>query len=267
MRRKLIPVVLGLAALPAMIAPVRATNYQDLWWNPNESGWGVQIVQQADTLFLTWFIYDSAGRPTWVVSDSVARLLVPPPQGTTIYRGRVVAATGTFFGAPSWSPITPRVVGAEVTLTFSDARTGTITYTVDGTTVTKPITRQTLANIDLTGTYYGGIAKSGSGCVTPALNGSSVDTTTYSVTHSPATASITINEVGGGLCRFTGTTQQYGSILEGGGRYTCGSGLGGTGAWTGREGTGGDSTFSWRLSVRPDNEGCTVTATIGGFKQ
>ncbi len=66
--------LLAAVALCAIVLPARATNYQDLWWNPNESGWGIQIVQQSDTLFLTWFIYDGAGNPTWVVSDGVTRI-------------------------------------------------------------------------------------------------------------------------------------------------------------------------------------------------
>ncbi|MBL8524319.1 MAG: hypothetical protein JNN20_11565 [Betaproteobacteria bacterium] len=242
--------------------PARATNYQDLWWNPNESGWGIQIVQQADTLFLTWFIYNNAGQPTWVVSDGVTRVSSSP---NVVYRGRVVAATGTFFGAPTWGGITPRVAGTEVTLTFTDARTGTLTYTVDGTTVTKPITRQNLVPIDMRGTYYGGLLR-GSGCANQGVN-----TTTYSVTHtptqSPTTGAITgpieIVEVGGVLCRFTGTTTQFGSIIEASGTYTC-AGDGTTGTWTGREGTAGESTFSFKLALQSGSGTCP--ATIGGFK-
>ena len=38
----------------------RATNYQDLWWNPAESGWGVNFTHQGDIIFATWFTYDAA---------------------------------------------------------------------------------------------------------------------------------------------------------------------------------------------------------------
>lgn len=254
------------AGLLAAAFAARATNFQDLWWNPAENGWGVQIVQQDDTLFLTWFIYDAAGRPTWVVSDSVVRSTAPLPQGTTMYTGRVVAATGTFFGAPAWAPITPRLAGNNLSITFTDARTGSLTYTIDGTTVTKPITRQLLANINLTGTYYGGLSRSASGCINPLLNGSSVNTATYSVTHAPATGSLSVTEIGGTACRFTGTTQQYGSLIEASGNYTC-AGDGSAGTFTGREGTGGETTFSFKMSMRPSGDSCTVTATLGGFKQ
>jgi len=245
----------------AVALPARATNYQDLWWNPNESGWGIQIVQQADTLFLTWFIYNNAGQPTWVVSDGVTRIASTP---NVIYRGRVIAATGTFFGAPTWGTITPRVAGADVTLTFTDARTGTLTYTVDGTTVTKPITRQTLVEINLSGFYYGGLSRSGSGCTTAGLNGSSAANSSIQIAQTGG--NITIAETSGSLCRFTGTVTQFGSLLEGSGNYQCAGDALLNGTWTGREGTGGETTFSMRMALRPQTDTCTVTATIGGFK-
>ena len=30
-------------------------DYSDLWWNPNESGWGLNIAHQGDILFTSWF--------------------------------------------------------------------------------------------------------------------------------------------------------------------------------------------------------------------
>ena len=46
-----------------------ATNYQDLWWNApggSESGWGLNVTHQGDTLFVTWFTYDVDGSPLWL---------------------------------------------------------------------------------------------------------------------------------------------------------------------------------------------------------
>ena len=44
-----------------------------LWWNANESGWGATITQQSNMLFITMFVYDSAGNPVWyTVSCAIA---------------------------------------------------------------------------------------------------------------------------------------------------------------------------------------------------
>ena len=40
-------------------------NYQGLWWaSPanSESGWGINFAHQGDTIFATWFTYDTAGQ-------------------------------------------------------------------------------------------------------------------------------------------------------------------------------------------------------------
>jgi hypothetical protein len=35
----------------------------DIWWNPNESGWGLQLSQSNTTLFATLYVYDDATFP------------------------------------------------------------------------------------------------------------------------------------------------------------------------------------------------------------
>ena len=49
------------------------TNYQDLWWNPAESGWGINLAHQGDILFATWFTYRAGGRGQWLVASDVRR--------------------------------------------------------------------------------------------------------------------------------------------------------------------------------------------------
>jgi hypothetical protein len=38
----------------------------DLWWKPDESGWGLTITHRASTqTFIAWYAYDEAGNPVW----------------------------------------------------------------------------------------------------------------------------------------------------------------------------------------------------------
>jgi hypothetical protein len=37
-------------------------NYQGIWWNASESGWGINLAHQGDTVFASWFTYDTAGK-------------------------------------------------------------------------------------------------------------------------------------------------------------------------------------------------------------
>ena len=229
-----------------------AVNYQDMWWNANESGWGVNVAQQNNTMFATWFIYGANNQPLWLVMSNAQR---SGASGNT-FTGTLYQTTGTPFATTPFVPQATTVVTVgSATFTFSDARTGTLSYIVNGATVIKQITRQPLESINLTGTYYGGIFR------TAACANSGVSNSIFSIAHTPATSAITITEVGGNLCRFTGALTQFGSIFEGNGTYTC---QGESGTWTGAEGTGGETAFSMKLSLQSGAGTCV--STFGGFK-
>ena len=40
-------------------------DFQDIWWNPAQSGWGFAIAQSNAKLFEVLYTYDAAGQPTW----------------------------------------------------------------------------------------------------------------------------------------------------------------------------------------------------------
>jgi hypothetical protein len=49
------------------------SNLTDLWWNPLESGWGLNIIDHpSGKLFATWFVYDAASRPSWYVAPDIS---------------------------------------------------------------------------------------------------------------------------------------------------------------------------------------------------
>jgi hypothetical protein len=41
---------------------VTQARYEGIWWNASESGWGLNVAQQGNVLFATWFTYDTSGR-------------------------------------------------------------------------------------------------------------------------------------------------------------------------------------------------------------
>jgi hypothetical protein len=50
---------------PAAPAPQQ---YGDMWWaGPSQSGWGITVIQQQQSLFIVWFWYDDYGQPKWYV--------------------------------------------------------------------------------------------------------------------------------------------------------------------------------------------------------
>lgn len=116
-----------------------ATNYQDLWWNESESGWGINITHQGDILFGTLFTYGSNGQGLWLVMSAGAR----QPDGS--YMGDLYRTGGPAFNAQPWSPISVTRVGS-MRLRFSNGENATLEYSVDGASVTKSITRQVFSS-------------------------------------------------------------------------------------------------------------------------
>ena len=259
-----------LAAFAVSIASItlptqaHANNYQDLWWNPDESGWGINISHQGDVMFATWFIYGANSQPTWIFLSNAKR---SGTLGNTFIGEIAQAISGSPFSAVPFVPSTSanfRPVGS-AKFVFSDSRTGSLEYAIDGVTVIKQITRQSISVFNLTGNYFGGLKREGSGCINAALNGSLLNQATYSVNHNIETGSLTITEIGGTQCNFSGNTQVFGSIVEGSGNLTC-SAENITGTWTMREGRPSPNAFSALLTIRPSGESCSLNATIGGLK-
>jgi hypothetical protein len=46
-------------------ASTTTSEITDTWWNPAESGWGVNIILQNSVVFATFFVYDANRNPVW----------------------------------------------------------------------------------------------------------------------------------------------------------------------------------------------------------
>jgi hypothetical protein len=120
-------------------------NIEGLWWaSPanSESGWGVNLTQQGDIAFATWFTYDTDGSGLWLVASNASR-----QAGTNTYSGALFRTTGPAFSSATFDP--SKVVVTQVgtaTFSFTDANNGTFAYTVNGISQSKAITRQLYAS-------------------------------------------------------------------------------------------------------------------------
>ena len=87
--------ILLASALSAAAVCVNATpqslDATDMWFNPAESGWGLNVIHQGDTLFATLFVYGSDGQPRWYVASDMSG-------GPADYTGTLRECTGNAFG-------------------------------------------------------------------------------------------------------------------------------------------------------------------------
>jgi hypothetical protein len=205
-------------ALPAG-ASTFSTHYTDLWYLPTESGWGVNVIHQYDTIFTTLFVYGADNSPRWYVGPA-ARAAGTGGQ----FSGALYSTSGSAFSSP-WNPAASAFsqVGT-VSFNFSSPTTGTLTYTVDGASVTKQIVRQTWAGNVLTGNYIGGLSANGTGCTNGVPNGPILIHGELTIGHSNFTTPtfrVEFTTSGGApaVCTFTGSYGQEGRI----GRVTSGT--------------------------------------------
>jgi hypothetical protein len=124
--------------LPTSESRASSTNYQDLWWNPAESGWGINVAHQDNILFATLFTYGANGRGLWLVMSNGAR------QADGSFWGELYQTSGPAFNATPFGGVTVQPVGT-MRLRFTDGNNGTLTYTYNDATVTKAIQRQVFA--------------------------------------------------------------------------------------------------------------------------
>jgi hypothetical protein len=196
-----------------------ATDYTDIWWNPAESGWGVNLAQSDKFIFATFFVYGPGNTPTWYTGE-----LVLDASGS--FTGSLYATTGTYFGTVPFNPA-QRTTTQAGTATFKPtaADTGVLTYNVDNVAVAKNIRRTTLTAIPLSGRYTGGLVADTSGCADPADNGPVDFPADVTVTQTPpGQIQVTLRVLFGAFsCTFSsvGAVTQNGPLFSFPASYSC----------------------------------------------
>ena len=205
-----------LAALPA-----RAGYYTDIWYNALESGWGVNVVQSDNFLFLTFFIYGPDNKPTWYAGNL--------QWDGAKYSGGLFQTNGTYWALP-WNPADHPAATQVGTASFTpdslNAYQATLMYSVTGVgAVTKAIERQTLTSIALGGTYVGGQVGGYTNCSNNNQNGGYTDNFTLTVaqtTSGVATLTFSYASAGGATCTMSGPLEQHGQLYRiPGASYSC----------------------------------------------
>jgi hypothetical protein len=248
-------------SLPAA-ASTFSIDYSDLWGggqpNPTEQGWGLNLIQQGDIIFATMFVYGADNTARWFSASALTS-----SNGTT-WNGSLSRTTGPYYGAPwSNSGVTNVVVGS-MTITFSNANAGSLSYTADGVTVNKQISRFTLRAPNLAGRYLGG-------AVATCTNGNQILIfDAMNVTQSGASLTMVVdffnNQGVASRCTYTGsltTTGRTGSIS---GNYSCtfGTTAGNVGTFTVTNLESSINGFNGTLAAT--DQFCTMNGRFGGVK-
>lgn len=237
-----------------------------LWWNANESGWGATITQQSNILFVTMFVYDTAGNPLWyTVSCTISAASCV---------GEMIKFSGGATPTTTWngSGVTFSKVGT-MTLNFTGNDTGTMSYILDGLGAGRQITRQIFGPPPpvaprLAGQWQGAIIETRSNCSQAQNNGGRATYGQYDIGMGVGTSgAITISLAGvtGLQCSYNGTFTTNGARLLANGTVSCSDGKRGTWQSTTVQVTA--KAMSLELAVQLDTtETCTIAAILGGSR-
>ena len=217
--------LLATVCIPAPAALAKTTDQSDLWWIPAESGWGIQLVQQENTIFATLFAYGPDGKPTWYTAT--LNYLGGAPFNT--WSGDLYTTTGPWFGTVPFDPVTvTRTTVGTMSLSKQSVNRGTLAYSVNGVYVVKQIQRQNLVTLNFSGAYTGTLSQQGTGvppCI-PARDTPGVPAA-FEVSQNGAAMTV-VAQTSADTCTFSGTYSQGGHFGSYSGIYSCTSGDGGT---------------------------------------
>ena len=120
--------------------PRPLTNYTGLWYNAEESGWGLSLHQGATYMvFGLLFVYDGGNQPEWY------SLQGGQWTSSTKWTGILYRTTGPSFREPFMAAQVTYAVAGTASFDFTQAAgqqgRAQFTYSIGSTTVTKTITR------------------------------------------------------------------------------------------------------------------------------
>ncbi len=204
---------------PFASANTFTTDLTDLWWNANESGWGVTVTHQREVIFLTFFVYGTDNRATFYTAT--APYAGQASSGALVFRGDMAETRGPWLGTIPFNPntVTVRPVGTVTFTAFVDA--ATLSYSVDGVVVNKSLTRQTFRNNDLTGTYAGVFRQTAAGCSNAANNATTETVVGVAINNTATGFAMSTNSASGAVCNYSGNYRQSGRMGSSTGTYTC----------------------------------------------
>lgn len=241
-------------------------DYSDLWGGgqpaPTEAGWGLNLIQQGDVIFGTMFVYGADNTARWF------SVTLNPSGGSTTWTGPLDQTTGSYYGGP-WNnaSVTHSVVG-NMSISFSNANSGALTYSVNGVQVTKTISRFSLRAPNLTGKYVGGGFGTGpqSGCGSQGISIFDV----LNVTQNNTAVTLRVDFVNGNnqqsTCTYTGTMNTTGRTGSISGTFSCSVGSSTTNSGTFSITNLETSVNGFNGNFTSSDQFCTATGRFGGIK-
>jgi hypothetical protein len=190
-------------------------NYQDWWWNPAQSGMGLNVGQQNDSVFVAWFNYGDDTKASFLTMGGVLN-------GNTL-TGTLFRGTGPVPG-PNYNPaLVKQTAVGTATLTFNSNTDATLTYSYDNKSGSMALQRFSFASPNLNQTWTVLNTSSTDNCENPSLNGTTTKIQNIKSQQGPGNNfTFSVSDLdGSSMCTAAMTLQPAGSRGVAVGTATC----------------------------------------------
>lgn len=221
---KKLTTLIGMIILLASSTATSTHNYQDWWWNPGLSGMGFNIGQQGDTVFVSWYLYDTDGGPTF--------LTLADTPSNDVLSGTLWYSSGPLPGGGYDPALVTNTAAGTATLTFLSGNQATFANQYDGLSGTINLERFTYDSFNLAGTwdYMRSIVRSGC-TVRPGANGSALEVAFTTASQTGNTITTTNHLESGVTCNANLTAVPKGAYMDASGTVSCDNGRAGNVSW------------------------------------
>jgi hypothetical protein len=276
--------VFGLAFWSAQATAAAMTpDPTGMWYEPEQPGWGMSVTQQGDTVFAVLFVYDNNGLPRWFVASNIVDTGASPNfLVSEVHSGTLYQTTGPALLVPS-DPAAFKVtaVGTIQLAYVQPTNNLSVTYTINGTTVSKVVAPQTWGSNapTLIGKYgaaiTGGIFIDSTPSCRPSTLLEDISDFNIDPTVDPDTFRMFWTRADNTECWVSGTYAQRGQFGSFAGPVMCAPMIVnavsvGMGSLSVTQMTIGPGGFSGSLDYKlPDvsGNGCAVAGSIGGAQR
>lgn len=194
-----------------------AGNYQDWWWDPQQSGVGFNVGHQGNTVVVAWYNYGEDGKASY--------LTMAGPLNGSVLKAGLYRGTGPAPGSGySASQVKQTLVG-EASITFGADNHAQFNYSFDGKEGTLALERFTYETTDITGTWNFANKNTYVGCDDPGYNKNQIDYGTMRITKKTAAHTYLLQT---GSCDITFKASQAGAQVSGVGTFQCEDGSAGS---------------------------------------
>jgi len=214
--------LLGAAFLLLLATGARAGAFTDLWYDPQQPGWGLNVVQQGEVAFVTLFAYDVDGRPVWYFASD-ARVTAYGNGGLPLFNGALYRARGSWHGGPFDPAAFQPVRVGTIDLELRGRSSMRVHYAADGVRVVRDVVRQTwqqeLVAANYVGQFLLRVTRPGGQPIGGRDFGADI------LVHFDGDEGFMRADLhGGGRCEYRGPYEQSGKVLAFTGTFTCDSG-------------------------------------------